>query len=180
MRLATGAADSCPIDLVNLAFHEAGHLVFTPFGATLHYLGGTIGQVAVPVLLGWYFLARREQPAGAAFCGWWAGENLVNISVYMADARDLALPLVGGGDHDWNELFHRFGLLAEDSVRSVATATRGLGVVTMVAGVLWVAWHALHGSIRARFAAPRGSAATTISRALPPPSPRPANPPPGP
>jgi len=141
--LATGAADWCLIDLVNLAFHEAGHLIFTPFGTTLHYLGGTLGQIAVPLLLGWYFLVRRPQPIGAAFCSWWAGENLVNISVYMADARALALPLVGGGDHDWNELFYRFGLLASDSVAAVAAGTRGLGVVCMTGGLLWVAWFVL-------------------------------------
>lgn len=126
------------IALVDLAFHEAGHLAFAPFGSTLHYLGGTLGQLLVPGLLIWYFLKRREQPLGAAFCLWWAGENLAGIARYMADARDWNLPLVGGGDHDWNELFYRFGLLGEDAVRTTSGLTRAAGILTMLAGLLWV------------------------------------------
>lgn len=134
---------------MNLAFHEAGHLFLIPFGSTLHYLGGTLGQLAVPALLGGCFLLRPPtRPLGAAFCAWWTGENFVNISVYMADARDLALPLVGGGDHDWNELFYRFGLLGTDSVRTVAALTHHLGVVVMLLGLAWVACFALPGGPR--------------------------------
>ena len=125
------------LDFVNLAFHEAGHLVFSFLGTTVHYLGGTLGQLLVPGLLLFHFLFRQQQPLGAAFCLWWFGQNLINISVYMADARELALPLVGGGDHDWNELFFRFGLLGQDSVQRVSGATRLLGVAIMLAGLAW-------------------------------------------
>lgn len=149
VRLGSGAQVGCFLDLVNLAFHEAGHLFLTPFGSTLHYLGGTLGQLAVPSLLAGYFLLKHPtRPPGAAFCAWWAGESLVNVSVYMSDARDLALPLVGGGDHDWNELFYRFGLLGEDSVRAVAAATHHLGVVVMLAGLAWIAFFALPGRLQ--------------------------------
>jgi hypothetical protein len=137
VRLGGGAASWCILDLVNLAFHEFGHLVFRPFGTTLHYLGGTLAQLAVPGLLVGYFLVRREDAAGAAFCGWWLGESLVNVSVYMADARELELPLVGGGDHDWNELFYRFGLLGEEAVVRVSGATHALGTLVMTLGLLW-------------------------------------------
>ena len=125
------------LDLVNLPFHEAGHLFFTPFGSTMHYLGGTFGQLLVPALLAGYFLFRQGRPFGAAFCVWWLGQNFVNISVYMADARELSLPLVGGGDHDWNELFFRFGLLAEPSVERVSSLTHHVGVAIMLVGLAW-------------------------------------------
>ena len=46
--LATGVSDWCFLDLVNLAFHEAGHLIMSVAGVTLHYLGGTLVQLAVP------------------------------------------------------------------------------------------------------------------------------------
>src|SRR5262245_34274034 len=93
LRLSTMAQPSCFLDLVNLAFHEAGHLFMTPFGETMHFLGGTLGQLAVPAGLTAYFLVAKRQPFAAAVSAWWTGENLVNISVYMSDARDLRLPL---------------------------------------------------------------------------------------
>jgi hypothetical protein len=125
------------LDYVNLAFHEAGHVFLAFAGETLHLLGGTLGQLAVPLLLGGYFLLRKGQPFAAAACAWWAGENLTNISYYMADARDLALPLVGGGEHDWNTLFYKFGLLTEPWVVRISGATRLLGVVAMLLGLAW-------------------------------------------
>ena len=138
------------LDFVNLAFHEAGHLVFSFLGSTMQYLGGTLGQLLVPGLLMIHFLFRQQQPLGAAFCLWWFGQNLVNISVYMADARELALPLVGGGDHDWNELFFRFGLLGESSVERVSGLTRLSGMLVMLLGLAWCTWFVLPEPTRGR------------------------------
>ena len=150
-RLVAEPGRGCFLDLVNLAFHEAGHLFLAPFGSTLHFLGGTLGQLAVPLLLaGAFLVVEPVRPLGAAACAWWAGENLVNISIYMGDARDLALPLVGGGDHDWNELLYRFGMLGEESVRAVSGGTRALGVTVMVAGLVWVGLFALPAAWRER------------------------------
>jgi hypothetical protein len=137
IRLGSGASTWCFVDFVNLAFHEFGHLLFGPFGTTMHYLGGTLFQLFVPAMLVVYFVSRRGEPSGSAFCFWWIGESLINVSIYMADARELNLPLVGGGDHDWNELFYRFGLLGEESVARVAGTTHVLGTVVMVIGVVW-------------------------------------------
>lgn len=137
VRLGSGVATWCFMDFVNLAFHEFGHLLFRPFGTTLHYLGGTLFQLFVPAMLVVYFIIRRGEPSGSAFCFWWIGQNLINVSIYMADSRDLNLPLVGGGDHDWNELFYRFGLLSEESVATVSGATHLLGTLFMVFGLLW-------------------------------------------
>ena len=92
------------IDFANLAFHEAGHLFFSFLGSTMHYLGGTLAQLLVPGLLIYHFLARQRQPIGAAFCVWWVGQSLVNISVYMADARLLAIPLVVPGRYEAERL----------------------------------------------------------------------------
>jgi hypothetical protein len=149
-RLVTGISTGCLLDLVNLAFHEFGHLAFTPFGSTAHYLGGSIFQLAVPGVLIGYFLWWRAEAVGAAFCFWWLGESLVNVSVYMADARELNIPLVGGGDHDWNELFFRFGLLGESSVARVSGATHALGTLIMVAGLLWWTYFVLPTELQLR------------------------------
>jgi hypothetical protein len=143
LRLGSGAVSWCWLDLVNLAFHEAGHVFLQPFGKTIHYLGGTIGQLLVPGLLAGYFLLWQARGYASAVCVWWFGENLVNVSVYMADARSLALPLVGGGDHDWNELFFRFGVLTEPAVATISGVTRGAGVLVMAAGLVWGLYFAL-------------------------------------
>jgi hypothetical protein len=147
-RLATRAWSGCFLDLVNLAFHEAGHVFLRPFGHVLHVLGGTLFQLLVPGLLVWYFLVRRREAFAAAACVWWLGESLINVAVYMADARDLQLDLVGSGEHDWNELFFRFHLLDEESVASVSAATHGLGVALMLLGLAWAALFVLPRAVR--------------------------------
>jgi hypothetical protein len=148
LRLGTSATSGCFLDYVNLPFHEAGHLFLAPFGSTLHYLGGTLGQLAVPIALAGYFLIRERRPFAAACCAWWIGESFVNISVYMADARELRLPLVGGGDHDWNELFYRLGLLGEGSVAAAAAMTHAAGVILMLAGLAWASFFTLPAALR--------------------------------
>jgi len=146
--LASGYSDHCFMDLVNLAFHEAGHVFLTPFGETIHFLGGSLGQLFVPALLIAYFLFRRPSLTGAAFCTWWLGESFVNIAYYMADARELAMPLVGGGVHDWNWIFYRFDLLDEPSVDFISGWTHGLGVIVMIAGLAWMAFFLLPSYMR--------------------------------
>jgi hypothetical protein len=66
----------------------------------------------------------------------WLGENLFNIARYMADARVQELPLVGSGDHDWTEIFGRWGILHLDG--RIASLTRGCGVLLMAGAVLWL------------------------------------------
>ena len=136
-RLVLGGATWCFVDWVNVPFHEAGHVFLGVCGSTLHVLGGTIFQVAIPVLLTWYFLARRHQAFPAACCLWWSGESLHNVALYMADARDLALPLIGGGEHDWNELFFRFGVLDEPSMTAIARTAHAFATVVMLVGLAW-------------------------------------------
>lgn len=99
------------LDGVNLAFHEAGHLFLGLGGQTLHFLGGTIGQLFFPTLLALRF-RRQGDPFGSAVCVLWLGESLMNVAVYLGDARAQALPLVGGHIHDWGWLLPRIGLLA--------------------------------------------------------------------
>ena len=43
----------------------------------------------------------------------WLGQNLINISVYAADAQAQKLPLLGGNSvyHDWHYMLGEIGLL---------------------------------------------------------------------
>ena len=146
--LAAAEQPTCFLDGIDLAFHEAGHIFLAPFGETIHVLGGTLGQLAVPALLVGYFL-KRGQPFSAAFALFWLGQNFVNVSVYMGDARAMALPLVGGGEHDWTNLFYTFGLLSEESVATVSRLTHHLGLLVMIAGFGWSAFYLLPAAVRA-------------------------------
>ena len=66
----------------------------------------------------------------------------------MADARDLAMPLVGGGVHDWNWIFYRFDLLDEGSVVFISSLAHGIGVIVMIAGLAWMVFFLLPPDIR--------------------------------
>jgi hypothetical protein len=148
LQLVSGGSDWCFLDLVNLAFHEAGHVFLRPFGETIHFLGGTLFQLLVPAILIGYFLVRVPSRFGAAFCLWWLGESLHGVSVYMADARRLQLGLVGGGDHDWNHLFFTFGLLDEASVEAISAGTHLLASMLMLLGLAWAVLFVLPASRR--------------------------------
>jgi len=125
------------LDHANLAFHEAGHPIFGLFGETLGLYGGTIGQLVFPLVAFAIFLVRRE-PISFAFAGVWLFENFLNIARYMADARAQVLPLVGGGGHDWTEIFSRWHVLSYDT--KIAGFVKFLGWSGMLAMGFWLAW----------------------------------------
>jgi hypothetical protein len=108
--------------------------MFTPFGDTMHFLGGTISQLMWPIILVFYFIYRKEY-LSSSFCLFWFGENFLNISKYMADARDLILPLVGGGTHDWNYLLYKWGVIHLD--KGIAGVIFTLGVIIMTGSIIW-------------------------------------------
>lgn len=122
------------LDGVNLAFHEAGHLFFAFLGTTMHFLGGTIGQLLFPVACAVHFL-RREQPFEACVMGIWGCESGMNAARYIADAQDQILPLVGGHIHDWHWLLSRWGALgACETIASVLHALSSIGAVAFLLG----------------------------------------------
>jgi len=128
------------LDHANLLFHEAGHPIIGLFSARLEPYGGTIGQLLFPGVLVVTFW-RRGHALGVAACCIWFFENWLNIARYVADARSMELPLVGGGDHDWNTILSRWGLLQCDV--QIATALRigaWLGMLVICAWVSWRAW----------------------------------------
>src|SRR5919106_2173818 len=100
------------VDGANLIFHEAGHIILLPFGEFLHYLGGSLMQVLIPALCAVHFW-RRRQRAPSAVTIFWTGQSLTNVAIYVADARRMELPLIGG-DHDWNYLLNDLNLLNRD------------------------------------------------------------------
>jgi hypothetical protein len=106
------AYESHFLDGVNLALHEGGHLFLAFAGETLHFLGGTLGQLFFPAAAALHF-RRRGDAFACGVCALWLGESGMNVAVYLGDARAQALPLVGGHVHDWNWLLARASLLAQ-------------------------------------------------------------------
>ena len=127
------------LDHANLLFHEAGHPLVGLFSTRLEPYGGTIGQLVFPCALAVSFWRKGHSLGFAAACIWFF-ENLFNIARYVADARALELPLVGGGDHDWNTILTRWNLLQYDT--RIAAALRLLGWIGIAATCTWVAWRA--------------------------------------
>jgi hypothetical protein len=101
------------MDSVDLPIHETGHLVFSPFGELMQFLGGTLFQLIMPAVFVAYFLKRRDKHA-ASIALWWIAQSCWNISVYVKDARNQDLELVGGGEHDWAYLLGHLGWLKQD------------------------------------------------------------------
>jgi hypothetical protein len=123
------------LDSADLALHEAGHPLLGIFSARATVYGGTLFQLAFPLAVASHF-HRAGNARGIAAAVIWLGENLLNIARYMADARARELPLVGNGDHDWAEIFGRWGVLHLDA--RIAGMTRGIGALMVIAAVVWL------------------------------------------
>ena len=122
------------IDNVNLPIHETGHIVFSPFGELVTALGGTLLQLIVPALFIGYFVKNRDQFA-ASVALWWFAENLWNIAVYVADAQEQALPLVGGGEHDWAFILAELDVLRDDA--RIGAIIRFAGTLLFAVAIAW-------------------------------------------
>ena len=134
---ATNTSGFLFIDNANLMFHEAGHAVFGWAGYYTEILGGTLGQLLVPLICTLTFIQRGATTA-VAFCAFWTFENLLYIATYMGDARRAALPLVGGDESDWAILFSHWGVLGDDL--RIAAVTRSIGWMGMLGTVVWLVW----------------------------------------
>ena len=124
-----------PLDDLDLAVHEAGHLVFSGFGETLTILGGSLFQVIVPAAFVGYFVKTRQRYAASVTMAW-VGVNLLNVSRYIGDARAQELPLLGGEDsiHDWWYLLINWDALPLDT--GIARWVHFFGVVAFLAAIV--------------------------------------------
>ena len=123
------------LDGANLLIHEAGHPVIGIFSNRLMVYGGTIFQLLFPLLTAIHFSREGDRP-GTAAGAIWLGESLLNVARYMADARAQVLPLVGGGEHDWTEIFSRWGVLHLDG--RIAGFTRLMAQLLILGAVAWL------------------------------------------
>lgn len=130
---------------VDLIFHEAGHMIFMPFGRTMSILGGSLFQILLPLILVFAFLIKNKDGFGASLCLWWAGQSTMDIAPYIADARALRLPLLGGGTgadtpgrHDWQNLLRQWGQLENDI--QIASTVDIIGSGVLLIALAWGAY----------------------------------------
>jgi hypothetical protein len=114
--------------LINLPFHEAGHILFRVFGQFMMTLGGSLTQCLVPLICLLTFLVKTRDPFAASVSLWWLGENLIDLAPYINDTRALKLMLLGGVTgrdvedyHDWEFILRKIGLLEYDHVMTVSS-----------------------------------------------------------
>ncbi|MEZ4180696.1 MAG: hypothetical protein R3B41_04295 [Candidatus Doudnabacteria bacterium] len=123
------------IDNINLIIHEAGHVVFMPFGELLTLLGGSMLQIIIPLIFAGYFLWTKKFISFGLMC-FWASFNFFNVSVYAGDALTMQLPLLTGDkdSHDWNQILFILGWLKHTSAISMVFYV--FGWVVMLTGFL--------------------------------------------
>lgn len=139
--LETNYTGESVLHLINLPFHEAGHLIFMPFGRFMMLLGGSFGQILMPIICLGTFLVKTRDPFGASVSLWWTAENFMDIAPYINDARAMDLMLLGGvtgketDGHDWNNLLTMLGWLEYN--QRLAHLAYNLGILLMLASFAW-------------------------------------------
>jgi hypothetical protein len=130
---------------VNLAFHEAGHVLFMVLGNFMMVLGGSLMQLIVPAAVMGAFVFKHGNAFGGAVALWWLGQSAMDLAPYIYDARSGQLLLIGGfigqerpGAHDWSNLLGRLGML--DSAHALGTFTNFVGMATMVTALVWAGY----------------------------------------
>jgi hypothetical protein len=142
--IASNTVGDSYLHSVNLVFHEAGHIIFSPFGQFVGTLGGTLGQLLMPTVCLAVLLIRTRDAFGAAIAQWWLAESFMDIAPYINDARSLNLILLGGVTgkdvadyHDWEVILRKMGLLSMD--HALAYLSQTAGILLMVSALMWAA-----------------------------------------
>ena len=118
-----------------LPIHEAGHMIFMPFGEFMMILGGSLFQILFPLIIAGALLWTNRDACGAAIGLWWASVSLIDLAPYIYDAKEPQLILLGGhtgedGPHDWIYLLGQFGKVQRSQV--YGAWVHHLGVVLML------------------------------------------------
>jgi hypothetical protein len=127
---------------INLVFHEAGHVIFRLFGDFMTVLGGTLGQLLMPLIVMLALLLKNRDTFGASLGLWWLGQSLMDCAPYINDARAGKLLLLGGVTgqdapdyHDWQNILSRLDWLAYD--HRLAALADGAGTLLMLLAFAW-------------------------------------------
>jgi hypothetical protein len=137
------------LHVVDPMFHEAGHMIFAPFGLFMMTLGGSLMQCLVPIICAVAFFRTNRDVFAVAVMGWWLGENLQDVAMYINDSRDLQLQLLGGGTgaeiegHDWERLLTMMNILHLD--HRIGHSVQVIGAAAMIGALACAIFLALRG-----------------------------------
>jgi len=129
---------------INLVFHEAGHIIFEPFGEFMAVLGGSLMQLIIPLIICVGFIVKNHDNFSASIGLWWTGQSLIDLAPYINDAKAQQLPLLGGrtgidspGFHDWNRILLEIDAL--DKCHIYARLADITGSLLIILSLLWAA-----------------------------------------
>jgi hypothetical protein len=123
-----------------LPIHEAGHILFIPFGEFMTILGGSLFQLALPWGIAIAFIHVNRDNFGSAIGFWWGSVSLLDLSPYIYDSLHPQLILLGGhtgedGPHDWIYLLSRLGQL--HNAQCWGTLAHTIGGILMLIAMIW-------------------------------------------
>lgn len=128
--------------LINLPFHEAGHVLFRPLDEFMTGLGGSLMQLIVPLVCMMTFLIKTRDAFAASVSVWWLGESLMDLAPYINDARVMNMILIGGitgkddpDMHDWHHLLRDLGMLKFD--HTLAMTAQVMGISLIIVAFMW-------------------------------------------
>jgi len=126
---------------INLGVHEMGHVIFGFAGEAVCIAGGTIVELAAPIICAVMFW-RQPDYFALTFSGVWLAAGLYDVAVYAGDAQAMQLPLVsvGGGDvyHDWEYMLSKANLLPYCG--QISWFIRALAIVVSLISLVYGAW----------------------------------------
>lgn len=100
-------------------------------------MGGRFFQILVPLASLVYFMVLRRDNFAASLMLWWSGQNLIDVSPYIADAPTRYLPLISAIDtsHDWWNVLNMTNSM--DNAVFYAKISFYLGACVIVLSQLW-------------------------------------------
>ncbi len=122
---------------LDIAVHEIGHKVFSPFGNLIMLIMGTGTQILFPLVVGVVFGIWKRNVIAWGICWTWAASAMCDGARYIYDAPRGEMMLLGAGDGlgDWSKILgpeHFDKLYLADRLSS---RLRALGIVTWFVAV---------------------------------------------
>ena len=127
---------------LDVAVHEVGHKIFSPFGDLIMLIMGTGFQILFPLVVGVVLAVWRRDLIAWGVCWAWSANAMCDGARYIFDAPRGELMLMGASDGlgDWSKILgpeHFDKLYLADSI---ATKVRTAGYVLWFVALGLAAW----------------------------------------